>query len=464
MKEITRPTIYRTMKYWGKKPHNIWSSYIEKYSKKNDYILDPFVGSGMTYFESVRLNRIPITIDINPISDFTIKCLSYREVNFVELKKHLENIINKVKSSDCYKNEYICTCSECGSRTDIYNYKINGSTTISYKCSSCKITTTEIIDKKNKKYKIRKWVPEKKLSDIESITNTFIKKIGSNEFKDIWSNRNLVILSEIYDEILKIEDDKLKNILVFAFIQCLHLTSKMCIPRSEKSKRPLSTSWGRPAYMVSDKIFEQNPVIAFEKAVLNATGVISGIKSSEKYIGNVFNIKSRHFLGDSLDVLKELADESIDLVITDPPYGDIIQYGDLSEVWVAWLEKYNPKYKINHKKEVIINKNKDQSLFEKSLTDILAEIKRVLKKDSYMILTFNSNNNEDWISLFNSIKNSGFYIEKVTYQKNKRSSEANVSAKSGIAISDYYFICKKGKWSIDVISKIIKERSLQLDE
>ena len=40
----------------------------------------------------------------------------------------------------------------------------------------------------------------------------------------------------------------------------LHLTSKMCIPRGEKSNRPLSTSWGRPAYMLSKKVFEQNPI------------------------------------------------------------------------------------------------------------------------------------------------------------------------------------------------------------
>ena len=33
MREQTRPAIYRIMKYWGKKPHNIWRKYIEKYSK-----------------------------------------------------------------------------------------------------------------------------------------------------------------------------------------------------------------------------------------------------------------------------------------------------------------------------------------------------------------------------------------------------------------------------------------------
>lgn len=464
MKEVTRPTIYRTMKYWGKKPHNIWSSYIEKYSKKNDIILDPFVGSGMTYFESIKLKRTPITMDLNPISDFTIKCLTQRNVDYASVKNELKKIINRVKMTVCYKNEYTCICSNCGKETDIYNYKINGKVTISYKCINCKNTITDIVDKSEKIYKIDKWIPEKKLSDIESITNAFIKKLGSDNFYDIWSNRNLKLLSEIYNDILKINDDQLKEILVFGFIQCLHLTSKMCIPRSDKSRRPLSTSWGRPAYMISDKVFEQNPVIAFEKAICNSTGVISGIKSSEKYIGNCLNNNAKHYFGDSLTTLKKINSGSIDMAITDPPYGDIIQYGDLSEVWVSWLEKYCPKYKIDHKKEVIVNKNKNKHKYERLLTSIFLEVNRVLKNDSVFVVTFNSNSNDDWLSLFNSLKHSNFYIEKVIFQKNKRSSEANVAAKDGIAISDYYFVCKKGKWSIKEIEKIIKERSLQLDE
>ena len=30
--EETRPSIYSAMKYWGKKPHNIWSKYIKTYT------------------------------------------------------------------------------------------------------------------------------------------------------------------------------------------------------------------------------------------------------------------------------------------------------------------------------------------------------------------------------------------------------------------------------------------------
>ena len=30
--EAKRPPMYTAMKYWGKKPHNIWGAYIENYT------------------------------------------------------------------------------------------------------------------------------------------------------------------------------------------------------------------------------------------------------------------------------------------------------------------------------------------------------------------------------------------------------------------------------------------------
>ena len=143
MRETTRPTIYRVMKYWGKKPHNIWNSYIKKYTKKGDLVLDPFVGSGMTYFESIKAARIPITMDINPISDLCIRCLTIREVESNEVLSVANNIINKVKETECYQKEYLCICSKCKKITEIYNYKTNGKTTISYKCNNCNETITD---------------------------------------------------------------------------------------------------------------------------------------------------------------------------------------------------------------------------------------------------------------------------------------------------------------------------------
>ena len=57
MVETTRPPMYKATKYWGKKPHNIWGQFVEAYSAEGDIILDPFAGSAVAAFESVKLKR-----------------------------------------------------------------------------------------------------------------------------------------------------------------------------------------------------------------------------------------------------------------------------------------------------------------------------------------------------------------------------------------------------------------------
>lgn len=460
MREQTRPRVYRVMKYWGKKPHNIWGSYIEKNTQKGNIVLDPFVGSGMTFFECIRLGRLPITIDINPISDLCINCLTKRGVDYDSIKEKANEVIEKISKTECYQREYVCKCSSCGEKTDIFNYTINGKKTINYRCKKCGAIKTDERTWDNVEYPIEKWVPNRKLSTIKSVSRGFIKKVGVDNISGIWTNRNLKILSDLYDEILSINDKDCKELLVFAFVQSLHLTSRMCIPRSKKSNRPLSTSWGRPAYMIANSTFEQNPVLSFKKNMFNTTGVIEGLKSSEEYLGSKVPNSARHYLGDSIKILKQIEDKTIDLAITDPPYGSIIQYCDLSEVWVSWLEHYKPIYTIDHDKEIIVSRDNKREKYGSDLANLFSEVNRVLKDGKKFIITFNSNHVSDWISLLDAIKESNFFIRDIIFQKNKRSSEANVSAKDGIAISDYYIICEKGKWNIENVATYLMEKEI----
>ena len=60
-------------KYWGRKPHNVVSDYIKNYTNEGDTVLDPFMGSGVTIIESVKISRFAVGIDLNPLSIFIIK-------------------------------------------------------------------------------------------------------------------------------------------------------------------------------------------------------------------------------------------------------------------------------------------------------------------------------------------------------------------------------------------------------
>lgn len=120
--EGIRPPMYRAMKYWGKKPHNIWSQFIERYCPPDGVVLDPFVGSGIAAFEAVKLGRKAIAFDLNPLSAFTIEVLSstFEEAEFVSA---FEKIEAAVQHDPVYQEHYTRNIS--GQQGTVYNYRWN---------------------------------------------------------------------------------------------------------------------------------------------------------------------------------------------------------------------------------------------------------------------------------------------------------------------------------------------------
>jgi len=109
--------------------------------------------------------------------------------------------------------------------------------------------------------------------------------------------------------------------------------------------------------------------------------------------------------------MSEIKDGSVDYVITDPPYGDTIQYSELSYIWNCWLEK-----EFNIEKEVIINPVQDKGVNEyyNQLVSFIGEVKRVLKKNAYFTLAFHNKDLKIWISLAELIRDHGMELEDIS--------------------------------------------------
>lgn len=112
-------------------------------------------------------------------------------------------------------------------------------------------------------------------------------------------------------------------------------------------------------------------------------------------------------------------DESIDLVITDPPYYDNVQYSELSDYFYVWLreclkeeyDEFNPEL-VPKAREIVANNsaNKDEEFFVESLANVFSECQRVLKPDGEMVFTYHHNENEAWSVILEALVNSGFTI------------------------------------------------------
>ena len=92
--------IYSMHKYWSKKPYNIIRDFILRYTNKDEIVIDPFCGSGISITESVFTGRKAIGIDINPAAIFiTIQMINkipmklIRE-EFSKLESEIKGVIN----------------------------------------------------------------------------------------------------------------------------------------------------------------------------------------------------------------------------------------------------------------------------------------------------------------------------------------------------------------------------------
>lgn len=470
--EGTRPEVYSAMKYWGKKPHNIWRQYIDNYTPKNGMFLDPFAGSAISAFEAVKAGRKAIAFDLNPMTAFFIEALtSHYDPELFSSESSA--IISSIQKDPEYLKQYTTKCEQCGSEhATIVAYKWDDGELyeVAIQCNNHKgrnghrytrkPTQHEIeLAKSMRDIKITNWVPEDSFRDTSSFNAGFIKSIGGNKFKNLWTTRNLYILSEIFDHILKVTNTEVQKQLMYSFVQTLHLATKMCVPRRPGANRDFSTSWGRSAYIAAARQMEMNPLHVFAGNCFGKQSTDSSLRSIKEYLGKD-NIKtlyvdrsnksnrSKNFdikygIVDILALTDYVDAGSIDFIITDPPYGGLVQYLDLSTIWLVWLKHYNPKYTPNYDSEITVNNKNDIELYRKKFTKALQNIHSVLKDDGKVVFTFHNSKIDIWNSFLNSIAMSGFKIEKVIHQQNRRTGESNVANPYGTSGTDFYIRCVK---------------------
>src|SRR4030042_316290 len=109
----THPSMYLMHKYWARKPHNVVSEYIRRYSKEGEIVLDPFGGSGVTAMEAIKAGRKAISIDLNPMSAFIIDN-TLSKVSIQEIEEEFRKIETKLK--DKINKLYETKCPKCGKK------------------------------------------------------------------------------------------------------------------------------------------------------------------------------------------------------------------------------------------------------------------------------------------------------------------------------------------------------------
>jgi len=146
---------------------------------------------------------------------------------------------------------------------------------------------------------------------------------------------------------------------------------------------------------------------------------IPGEKDSGEEIKHQDDLRSgtRRFLlmqGSSASL--DLKPDSVDAVVTDPPYYDSVQYSDLAAFFHVWLRRMLPEeanWDLDLADSAVDPHRNDgpNGQYTRVLSAIFAECHRVLqKKDGRLIFTFHHWNANGWTALTLALRRAGFVL------------------------------------------------------
>jgi len=148
---------------------------------------------------------------------------------------------------------------------------------------------------------------------------------------------------------------------------------------------------------------------------------------------SVYN-KIKNFCGAQINVgstsdLKNIEENTIDYIFTDPPFGGNLNYSELSFIWEAWLKVFT-----NQKPEAIINAVQGKGLLEYQslMTQCFSECYRILKPGRWMTVEFHNSQNSVWNAIQESLQRSGFIIADVRTLDKQQGSFKQVTTTSAV--------------------------------
>lgn len=143
----------------------------------------------------------------------------------------------------------------------------------------------------------------------------------------------------------------------------------------------------------------------------------------------------------SLTDLSSIADNSVDYIFVDPPFGSNIIYSDLSILWESWLNIFT-----NTKKEAVVHRRKKKSAntiddYRLLLYESFNKAHKSLKPGNWITVEFHNTQNSVWNAIQDALQRVGFVIADVSVldkqQTTFKQSSTVAAVKQDLIISAY---------------------------
>ena len=144
--------------------------------------------------------------------------------------------------------------------------------------------------------------------------------------------------------------------------------------------------------------------------------------------------------------LTDLADDSVDAVVTDPPFFDNVHYSQLADFFYVWQRHLLGPMGVHSAESTRTDRevqHTESETFQKRLTRVWQECHRVLKRDGLLVFTYHHSRPESWGCLLSSLTKGGFMVGCAHPIKAEMSvATPKHQAKEPIDV-DVIFVCRK---------------------
>ncbi len=332
---------------------------------------------------------------------------------------------------------------------------------------------------------------------------------GLRKYEDCFNQRQictLVTYLEILNEAkaliqAKYELEKAQAItvyLVLVFDRCVDLNSRLtrwqdgCLAvRGAQSTHALNLIWNYPEIVGSNKIWSlcsEAVVNDYPKlcALFGTKPGSTGIPGFEQQ-----DTKSIQIDPASADNLTHIPDNSVDAIITDPPYYSTIQYAELSDFFYVWLKRtlgdiFPELFYLeltDKDREAVANPSRFRNMgvspeelanqdYEAKMAIAFAEYHRVLRDDGVMTVQFNHKDSGAWDVLAKSLIDAGFEITASWAVSTENPQNLHQAQKNAVS-STVLLVCRKRDpeaaqaWWDDVridVRNIVFEKAPELEK
>lgn len=286
---------------------------------------------------------------------------------------------------------------------------------------------------------------------------------GFRAWQDFFNDRQLLALSLLRAAILEIADATVRDALFLLFSGTLEFNNMFASYKGEgtgavrhmfahhilKPERvPIEANvWGTNKSSGSFSTLYRSRLCRALNYREAPTEVLSSRRASDHATSPAFTmnlapwglpLKPRSIAiscGDSSST--SLPSQSIDLVVTDPPFFDNVHYSELADFFHAWWPDGNRTTRAPQEVQ-----DSDAGHFTSKLTSVLAEAARILKPEGMLVFTYHHSRSEGWEALAKAVLSAGFVVVNAHPVKSEMSVAApKARAKAPIQL-DIILVCR----------------------